>query len=356
LPFGETTSDIRAGTNPLNGLDLECSLSALSFVAAQRVGLIDTTGKFSIKGRSNVELHDLFTRAETVFEEWPANFEDFLDWRRTRPSDSGASTGLHKDFGTLYHGLYYNLSDAAFDFMRRAFEDYVGRRWSGGYAATIRRRKGAVLKDRKYVTKTEARNRLRIDAAYVERLVEAGRLEGLVRTRGNRRMYLIESAGLDKLELEFRESLNAAEAAELLNVEKTAVADLVRHQCLIPHRGPDMDGLPYPKFTRSAVKELLDRLESRLLQEKGRDNSDVIDFSTALQVLSGGRLGIGGFIRHVLDGNLRPCGKSGGGGVRSFLFKKNDVAALCRVEASRRLVRSHLVAAAGCVIGPAARA
>lgn len=88
--------------------------------------------------------------------------------------------------------------------MRRAFEAYVGRRWSGGYAATIRRRKGAVLNDRKYATKTEARIKLRVDASYIDRLIEGGKLNALVRMRGKKRMYLIELASLAKLEHEFQ--------------------------------------------------------------------------------------------------------------------------------------------------------
>ncbi|MDQ5828254.1 MAG: hypothetical protein M3441_29460, partial [Chloroflexota bacterium] len=314
--------------NPLNEMDLERSLSALSFIAAQRVGLIDTTGKFSVKGRRNAELHALFTQADAVFERWPVNFENFLDWRRTQHSDSGCGTGLHKDFGTLYPGLYFNLSDVAFDFMRRAFEDYVGRRWSGGYAATIMRRKGAVLNDMKYATKTEARNRLRVDAAYVERLVEAGRLEGLVRMRNRRRMFLIGIASLEKLELEFRESLSVKEAAELLNVEKAAVADLVRHGCLMPHRGPDIDGLPFRKYTRGAVTELLKSLVSRVPPKPDRPFNDAVDFPTALCHLCRPCYGIGHFVQDILDGKINPCGRGSGRGVQCLIFRQKDIKTL----------------------------
>lgn len=331
LPSGGNASGVTAGASPLDKLDLEHSLSALSFVAAQRVGLIDTTGKFSVKGRSNAELHELFTRAEAVFESWPANFEDFLDWRRARPNDSASSTGLHKDFGTLYHGLYFNLPDAAFDFIRGAFEEYVGRRWSGGYAGVIKRRKGVVLKDRKYTTKTEARNRLRVDPSYIDRLVETGRLNALVQTRGKRRMYLIELASLEKLELEFQESLTVEEAAEMLNIGVTAIPDLIRYQCLTPHRGPDVDGLPFWKFTKEAINELLNSLESRVSQESNQSATDDVDFSTALRALSRRHYSVGSFLRAILDGKISPCVRRGGAGVKSLVFSKVNIKTLCVV-------------------------
>lgn len=331
LPVGKDFPGVKTDSNPLDKLDLEHSLSALSFIAAQRAGLIDTTGKFSIKGKRNAELHDLFTRAAAVFEAWPTNFDDFLDWRRTQPNGSTSRTGLHKDFGTLYHGLYFNLSSDGFGFMRRAFEDYVGRRWSGGYAGVIKRRKGAVLKDRKYTTKTEARNRLRIDASYIDRLVETGRLNALVQTRGKRRMYLIELVSLEKLELEFQESLTVEEAAEMLNVGVAVIPDLIRHRCLTPHRGPNIDGLPFWKFTKGAVKELLDGLESRVSQEPDRSSTDDVDFSTALRALSRRRYGLGSFLRAILDGHISPHGKGGGAGVKSLVFRRVDIKTLCAI-------------------------
>ena len=328
LPAGKDAPGAVGESNPLDELDLEHLLSSLSFIAAQREGVIDATGKFSVKGRRNTELHDLFTRAAAVFDAWPTNFEEFFDWRRARPSGSTSHTGLHKDFGILYHGLYFNLAPRCFDFMRRAFENYVGMRWSGGYAATIRRRKGVILKDRKYATKVEAINRLRIDASYIDRLIAAGKLDALVMERSKKRMYLIELASLEKLELEFRESLAAEEVAAVLNVGGRAVADLVRHGCLTPHRGPDIDGLPFWRFTRGAADELLKSLEARVPRESGRVLEDAVDFMTARRVLSQRRYGVGRFLRDILDGKIRPCRKGGGPGVRGLIFRMEDIETL----------------------------
>lgn len=331
LPVGEDFPSVETDGNPLDELDLEHFLSALSFIVAQRIGLLDTTGKFLVKGRRNAELHDLFTRAAAVFDAWPTNFDDFLDWRQTQPNGSTSRTGLHKDFGTLYHGLYFNLSSGGFSFMRRAFEDYVSRRWSGGYAGVIRRRRGAVLRDRKYITKTEARIKLRVDDSYIDRLVEAGRLNALVRMRSKRRMYLIELASLEKLELEFQELLTVEEAAEMLNVGVTAIPDLIHHRCLKPHHGPDIDGLPFWKFTKRAVNKLLDAVESRVSEEPDQPATEDVDFSTALRALSRRRYGVGSFLRAILDGKISPCGKGSGAGVKSLVFRSIDIKTLCVV-------------------------
>jgi TniQ len=321
-----------ADVTPVDGLDLEHYLYALSFVAGQHSGVIDTKGKLFAKGRRNAELHDLFAKAASVLERWPASFESFLDWRRTLPSEGDARTGLHKDFGTFYPGLYFNLSQPAFDFMRRAFENYVARRWSGGYAGVIRRRKGAVLDERRYASKTEARNRLRVDAAYLDGLIKAGKLEAVVRTRGKKRMYLIDLASLERLEIELRKSLTCGEVAEVLNVGPMVIADLVSYGCLTPHRGPSIDGLRCWRFTRGAADELIGRLESRVSREPAPPAANRIGFSKALSALSRRGYSLAIFVRAVLEGEIIPCGKGGGRGVKSLIFRREDVRSLRPVD------------------------
>jgi hypothetical protein len=311
--------------NPLDSLDLEHCLSALSFVAGQQCGVLDTTGKFTAKRMGNAELHSIFVKAAAVFDHWPASFESFLEWKRTQPNESDSRTGLHRDFGTLYPGLYFNLSSARFDFMRRAFEGYVGKSWSGGYARVIGRRKGAVLNDRKYLTKTETRKRLRIDASRIARLVEAGKLTGSVRERGKKKMYLIEAASVERLELELSELLTAEQAAEVLNVVPAVIPELVRLKCLEPHRGPAVDDLPFFRFSRGAVEDLLKKLHNSSSGKFPRIKAGVVNFSTALRALSRRHYTAGRFLRDILDGRIIPCGTAEGEGVKDLLFRRADV-------------------------------
>lgn len=332
LPLEEDLSGAGTEQTPVAGLDLEHYLYALSFIAGQREGALDATGKlFAVsrrRDRRNADLHDAFAGAAAVLEDWPMNFERFLDWRRTRPNDSGSLTGLHKDFGSLYPGLYFNLPQPPFDFMRRAFENYVLSRWSGGYAGVIGRRKGAVLSGKRYASKTEARNRLRVDASYIDGLIAAGRLEAVTRTRGKKRMYLIERASLERLELELRDSLTVEEVAEVLNVDVRVVPNLVCHGCLTPHRGPSIDGLPFWKFHRSAAEELIGRLEKSVPQRPGRGTAGCVGFSTALGALSRRGYRLWSFLRAILDGQIIPYGRGGGRGVKSLVFRREDVSAL----------------------------
>ncbi|HEX8456390.1 MAG TPA: TniQ family protein [Pyrinomonadaceae bacterium] len=326
LPSGKAVPVRKSDVNPLDDLDLEYGLSALFFLAAQDRGVTDTTGKLSVKGKRNTELHNLLVKFAAVFDRWPKKFEEFLSRRRGRfPSKRASGSGLYKDFGTFYYGLYYNLSSDKFDFMRRAFEDYVGRYWSGGYAAVLMRRKGSGLNDRKYISRNEARIRLRVNHPYINWLIEQGMLKALVRERSKKRMFLIEAASVAKLEPEFRDLLTGEQAAQLLNVTPRTILELVRYKCLKPRRGPNIDGLAHWKFTRSEVNELLSSLDNRIVQDINPREADLMNLSAIMRTNINRLYNLGSFLRAVLDGRISPCGKDESGGLKRFLFAKEKV-------------------------------
>jgi hypothetical protein len=340
LPSGKAAPGRKPDVNPLNDLDLEHGLSALFFIAAQDRGVTDTTGKLSVKGKRNAELHNLLVTFAAVFDKWPKKFEEFLVRRRGRfPSKRASGTGLYKDFGTFYYGLYYNLTSDKFDFMRRAFEDYVGRCWNGGYAAVLMRRKGSGLNDRKYISRNEARVRLRVNHSYINWLIEKGMLQALVRERGRKRMFLIDAASVEKLEPEFGDLLTAEQAAQILNVRSENITGLVRHQCLKPRRGPTIDGLAHWKFTRREVGELLTNLDSRIVQDFNHAEADLLNLSAILRTNTNRLYSVGSFLRDVLDGKISPRGKDESKGLKRFLFIKEEVNNLRTASgATRRLL------------------
>jgi hypothetical protein len=279
-----------------------------------------------VKGKRNAELHALVVKSAAIFDKWPKKFEEFLDWRRAQfPSKRALGTGLYKDFGTFYYGLYYNLSSDKFDFMRRAFEDYVGRHWDGGYSAVLNRHKDSLLGYRKYISRNEARARLRVNHPYINWLIDKGMLKALVQERGKKRMFLIEAASVKKLEPEFRDLLTAEQAAQALNVRSETIPALVRYQCLKPQRGPTVDGQVHWKFTRREVSELLTKLDNCIVQDINHAEADLMNLSAIMRTNINRLYSLGSFLRAVLDGKITPCGKDESEGLKRFLFIKEEV-------------------------------
>jgi len=110
---------------PLHNLELKHLLSALLFIASQFKGIIDTKGKHLAPSARNAETHMLLCKAWTVFETWPNNFFNFLNWRRAQVAKSHSASGVLKDFAEYKSALYKQLTATQLDFMRTAFEEYL---------------------------------------------------------------------------------------------------------------------------------------------------------------------------------------------------------------------------------------
>jgi hypothetical protein len=195
--------------SPAAALGLRELVSAVIFIASQYQGLSGVTGKKIARGRNNEELHDLFTKAYSVFEDWPDNYYDFLDWRlsqtkkRLTPQNQSA-VGIYRDFGSLYVGLYRHLSSGDFDFMREGFGKYLLSRWDGNFVPSANRWKlpHTVRGGDKYVTRVEAQRRLGINYKLIDHLIEVGKIEASVLNRGGNRVFLIEASSIAKLKRE----------------------------------------------------------------------------------------------------------------------------------------------------------
>lgn len=112
---------------PLQALDLRDFTLVIVFIAGLYGKLAWATGRpsRSIKLR-NADLHTLFTKAHIVFENWPYNFQQFLEEqskgkKRFNPHDGELYTALKREFGSFYERLYEDLRGHQFDFMREAF-------------------------------------------------------------------------------------------------------------------------------------------------------------------------------------------------------------------------------------------
>jgi hypothetical protein len=318
LPIPDFTRG-KAG-NPLDDLDLEDMLSAVSFIADQYIGMMDTKRKLTAIDRSNTERHEMLTKAVSVFEEWPKQFEQFSAWRQTRFSSqkkSRAQSALYKDFVEFYVGLCKSLPSACFDFMRTAFETYGKEHWNDSYASIIRAPSKLKLTQKIYVGLMKAASMLEMAPKGVNFLVDSGNLEAVVRVKGKTRVVLIERTSLERVKREFNELLSISETAQLLGVNGNAVKALIKHGCLLPLHGSHIDGFGNWKFSRESINLLLERIEKKIVPHR---STKAISFAAAL--VNGRRRysGLGGFVKMILDGRIIPCAKSAGTGLHKFSF------------------------------------
>jgi hypothetical protein len=331
LPMGDVPSN-----NPLFSLDLEFFLSALSFISGQYAGTLDLMGKQFIRFQNNAEIHIAINKAFTVFENWPNNFHTFLNWRKGQENKFVMHTGLYKDFGTFYVGLFQYLPSLQFNFLRNAFQDYLTTRWDGGYAAVIKRKEGVNLGDLTYLTKTKARKILKTDDAGIDQLIESGELKAKVLKRRTNRMFLIESASIEKLKVKFEQLISRERVAKLLGLSLKSVRDLILYEYLKPLRGPTIDGYPVWKFNRGAVLDLYQRIRNMIPKALNAKPHNTIDFRNARERLSHLDYTTGRFVQAILDGKITLRGENGKTGFSGLLFDKEEISRFIRHQPRTR--------------------
>lgn len=319
--------------NPLYGVDLQGLTAALLFVARQfartayKKGrrLIDTTGKTFARSNQNSETHTLLCKAWSVFNSWPNNYFNFLEWRKTHLPSRRFRAGLNRDFAEYKSALYYRLASEQFNFMREGFEEYLITRWNGGYVGHMRRLSPSLRMRSKYVSRTEAKEFLRIKVEGVDKLIALGRLKAVVSNNGRFRRILIERDSLNTVKQELEQSLYLKQAAARLNVSCHWVRELIKCNLLRPHEGIGIDGRSGQTFNSEDIKCLLDSVRRQLIRGARVAASDNISFLKALRKLRRVNVDIGQFIQIILDGAIRPLGLNSKPGLASLVFSKSRI-------------------------------
>jgi hypothetical protein len=191
--------------NPLFALGLKDFTLAMIFIAGQQQGLSLSTINHLIPRRKNNDFHKLFTKAFYIFENWPNNYYCFLDWcsaqkRNIPPVYERLQSVLYKDFGKLYTGIHTILSDTKFDFMRKAFVDYLLSKWKGcDISAFTRNKDKGQYGSIKYVSKSDAKRLLNADDEWINHFIQIGRLRTMVRSKGMKRLIFVKVTDIAEL-------------------------------------------------------------------------------------------------------------------------------------------------------------
>lgn len=333
---GGIVDQVLGRDHPITALQLEHLISITFFLAGQLVNTCDTTGRFIGTSRTNVELHSILSEAFLLFQNWPQNFYQFLDWRRSVDSARQQDTGILRDFGSFYKKLYTNFPRETYCFLHEAFETYLAEQWDGGYLNTkLSRIKEIDSSKKAFISAAEAAKILETTEKWVVQLIEQEKLTGSVRKMGKRKLVLVKAESLELLKVAFSQALTLKDAAKLLGVNHRTVVDLVKHSCLEALRGPGKDGHTQWLISPESVSTLLERLSSQV--ELNQPSGKSVSFFTALRKLSGLAYTTGRLVRLILDGAVRPCEEVEELGLKRYRFLESALDSLIKqsIEAQK---------------------
>jgi predicted site-specific integrase-resolvase len=311
--------------NPLYELELRHFLSALIFIASQYGGFIATKGKFFASLKQNVEIHILLCKAFPVFDSWPENFFSFLDWRREQKADTRFKWGMRRDFSQYKSALFTQLASEKFDFLRRAFEEYLLTHWKGGYSGAVRRFQGKSNGRRRYVSRSEAREMLCVDYSGVDSFMARGLIKVVSPQQGVRGVTLIDLDSVKELKGSLDHGLFLKHVREQLGVCDKHIKELIKYGLLNPLRGRTVDGCRAWKFSHQELNELLDRVNHRVLSNTLNKTRRTTSFLDALEKLGCINVGICTLIADIIDGKINPYDDCKRNGLAGLGFDNEEI-------------------------------
>lgn len=319
--------------NPLYGIELQHFVAALVFIASQLDGkackkgarLIDTTGKNFARNKQNAEIHVLLCKAWSVFNNWPDNYFQFLEWRRVHIPSGRSQFGLNRDFVQYKSALYYQLASEQLDFMRTAFEEYLLTRWDGGSVSHLRRINQLLRLRSRYVSRKEAKKLLCLTGEGVDRLIAKGKLKAIVRANKGYRIILIDRSSLESFKSEVENYLNLKQVKKMLGVTKPRVFEMIEYGLLNPLKERVVDLRSDLTFSENEIKSLLATLSGKLSKTAPEAGGTSISFPEALRKLVSVNIGIAQFIQLILEGAILPVGLNTKPGLASLLFSGSQI-------------------------------
>jgi len=247
--------------NPLHSLDLRDFAVVLTFIAGTFRDMAWATGRPSKSIKlPNKDLHELYGRAYSVFENWPHNFHRFLSKQskgqvRLNPDDGKLGTALKKEFGSLYAHLFQDLDGAQFDFMREPFAQFLTDRLHSQCQPAKGVSFAPTTELSKYISLHEARRLLKITNKALFDLITEGEIRFVITNGRKNPEYRLKLSDVERLKCDFENSITSRVLAKQLGIDCKTIRELSQKKFLKTRWRPAIDGFHTLKFSRDAAEE-----------------------------------------------------------------------------------------------------
>lgn len=247
--------------NPLHSLGLRDLVVVLTFIAGAFRNIAWATGRPSKSIElPNGELHQLYYRAYSVFENWPHNFHQFLSKQssgqvRLHPDDGRLDTALKREFGTFYEQLYQDLDQGQFDFMRESFAQFLTDRLHSQCQPAKYVFIAPTAELGKCVSLHDARRLLKITNRALFDLITEGEIRFGITNGIRSPEYSLDLADIERLKREFETSISVRDLAKQLSVDCDTIRDLAKKSVLKTRWRPAIDGFRNLRFRHDAAEE-----------------------------------------------------------------------------------------------------
>jgi hypothetical protein len=289
-------------------LDLNDLIQVLSLMA--NYYLLLTKGHRLKNTTENGLCHSAYSFVAPIFEDWPKNYFNFLEWVRMREGYQGI-TALHKEVGK-------QCGKASLFFVTASLENFAEKAWdsledSGEFYLPIQTQ---------FINRREASLKLGVAEVWLDVLIAQGKVEAYREDGFETLIYL---PSIELLLSKISDLATHWSAAEFLGVHASDIMYLIRNGCLRALSGPEIDGFSQWALETIEVTSLMRKIERKIINGKLPRFSKVTSGVSVLKYLKQYGLSAGKFILDMLNDEIVPVGEVKGEGIPKFLFLKKQV-------------------------------
>jgi hypothetical protein len=208
----------------------------------------------------NLPIHVIaWLTAADILRHWPQRFEQFLGVFQRVAKHRTTSTGISRRFGLLIREAHH-LEQQGYPVPADTLRSYLSRHYTLGHlngkvclfqAAEHR----ALLSRRHWISQTEAARLLRLRTTTIAELIHRRVLEGHVHPAGDcgRRMGLVSRASVETLKRELANGLSVSDVATRLGLGRHGVLALI-HAGILPRAVRTIRGWRIPRPSIEALE------------------------------------------------------------------------------------------------------
>ena len=197
--------------------------------------------------------------AAEMIAHWPDRLYEFLDAFQQVPKHRNSSTGMALRFGLLLREAA-RLENLGFPTPAQALRQYLLGRYAGGHLSRKvslfqRPEDRQLLRDRTWITQTEAATILKVRNGALFQLIQQGSLTGHVQPAGNhgRSAGFVLRESVENLQRDLQSAVGVTTAASRLGIGTAAVRDLI-HDGVLPRVVRINHGWMIPVSSLSALE------------------------------------------------------------------------------------------------------
>ncbi|WP_197442861.1 TniQ family protein [Lignipirellula cremea] len=325
------------------GTPLEFSAPALFWWLERLASAVSKTPPWLADARVRLEILSeidddslVWFAAAEILSEWPQRFEQFLDIFQTVAKHRSTDTGINRAFGSLLREAAH-LEELGFPSPADVLRGYLLEHYSRGHLnskvclfhSTKQQR---VVRDRPWLTRTQAAKQLGLRHASIADLLNRGLLAGEVRSAGQngRSVGLISRESVSALQRQLQSSVTVKQTASRLGIGRSRIFELIRDE-LLPRAVRTSAGWLIPNDAIEPWEQLL-----RSLPILSQPDAAWLTIRDATRNYGPNGLCLTRLLQQFRSGKIRGGRVSGADNYQGLLVLRSDTASTCSALQSQQ--------------------